>query len=251
MNNMRIQNEEELEKIETDIRAKSPALEQVRTMDKARNLTATNEMKDFQPVGDRILVTLKAWPSQSVNGIFMPESYTIIRGSLYVTEVVAVGEDVSLVGPGDVVIVSMYSGHHVTTTTGHAKFISESDILIYKTAADMKKNLSFDPKTFNPGVNYILVELIEKKTVRSNGGVILEVGDDEAANKMDVATKTATVLAIGPVNEYGKKFSKVSVGSVIVLDAYVGTPMNTAEVNDANKYLIMLGADVLGTVVKK
>jgi len=26
-----------------------------------------NEMKDFQPVGDRILVTLKAWPSQSVS----------------------------------------------------------------------------------------------------------------------------------------------------------------------------------------
>jgi hypothetical protein len=30
----------------------------------------------------------------------------------------------------------------------------------------MKKTLSFDPKTFQPGINYILVEMIEKKTVK-------------------------------------------------------------------------------------
>jgi hypothetical protein len=29
----------------------------------------------------------------------------------------------------------------------------------------MKKTLSFDPKTFQPGINY-LVEMIEKKTVK-------------------------------------------------------------------------------------
>jgi hypothetical protein len=47
------------------------------------------------PVGDRIVVALKAWPAQSI--IFMPESYTVIRGQQYVTEVIAVGEDVKLV----------------------------------------------------------------------------------------------------------------------------------------------------------
>jgi hypothetical protein len=36
----------------------------------------------------------------------------VIRGQQYVTEVIAVGEDVKLV-EGDAV--SMYSGHHVTT----------------------------------------------------------------------------------------------------------------------------------------
>jgi D-arabinose 1-dehydrogenase-like Zn-dependent alcohol dehydrogenase len=45
----------------------------------------------------------------------MPESYTVIRGQQYVTEVIAVGEDVKLVEKGDVAMVSMYSGHHVTT----------------------------------------------------------------------------------------------------------------------------------------
>jgi hypothetical protein len=57
-------------------------------------------------------------------------------------------------------------GHHVTTKTGHAKIISEGDILNYKKSSNEKKTLSFDPKTFQPGINYILVEMIEKKTVK-------------------------------------------------------------------------------------
>jgi hypothetical protein len=57
----------------------------------------------------------------------------------------------------------MYSGHHVTKT-GHAKIISEGDILNYKSSRNEKT--SFDPKTFQPGINYILVEMIEKKTVK-------------------------------------------------------------------------------------
>jgi hypothetical protein len=55
----------------------------------------------------------------------------------------------------------MYSGHHVTTKTGHAKIISEGDILNYKSSRN-EKTLSFDPKTFQPGINYILVEMIEE-----------------------------------------------------------------------------------------
>jgi D-arabinose 1-dehydrogenase-like Zn-dependent alcohol dehydrogenase len=39
----------------------------------------------------------------------MPESYTVIRGQQYVTEVIAVGEDVKLVEKGDVAVVSVYS----------------------------------------------------------------------------------------------------------------------------------------------
>jgi hypothetical protein len=59
----------------------------------------------------------------------------------------------------------------------------------------MKKTLSFDPKTFQPGINYILV-VIEKKS-KSDGG-IMQVGEDDAMNTTDVATKTAKVVAVGP-----------------------------------------------------
>jgi hypothetical protein len=37
----------------------------------------------------------------------------------------------------------MYSGHHVTTKTGHTKIISEGDILNYKSSRN-EKTLSFD-----------------------------------------------------------------------------------------------------------
>jgi hypothetical protein len=63
-------------------------------MEYAKNLTANNNLEDIIPVGDRIVVALKAWPAQSMN--LMPESYTVIRGQQYVTEVIA-GEDVKLV----------------------------------------------------------------------------------------------------------------------------------------------------------
>lgn len=237
--------------VKAQIRATHEDLGQIRSMEYAKNLTANNNLDEIIPVGDRIVVSLKAWPAQSVKGIFMPESYTVIRGQMYVTEVVAVGSEVKLVEKGDVVIVSMYSGHHVTTKTGHAKIISEGDILNYKKAADMKKTLSFDPKTFCPGVNYILIELIEKKTVKSEAGIIMEMGDDDAMNTTDVATKTAKVIAVGPVNEFGKKYEEITVGSVIIFDAYVGIPMNAAEVTDSEKYRIMFGNDILGYISKK
>jgi fructose-1,6-bisphosphatase/sedoheptulose 1,7-bisphosphatase-like protein len=38
----------------------------------------------------------------------MPESYIMIRGQQYVTEVIAVGEDVKLVEKGDVAVVITY-----------------------------------------------------------------------------------------------------------------------------------------------
>jgi hypothetical protein len=90
----------------------------------------------------------------------MPESY-MIRGQQYVTEVIAVG-DVKLVEKerrGRSVNVFWTSRNN---KTGHAKIISEGDILNYKKSS-RKKTLSFDPKTFQPGINYILVEMIERK----------------------------------------------------------------------------------------
>lgn len=240
----------DLGKVQADIRATHESLGQVRSMEYAKNLTANNDLEDIHPLGDRILVTLKAWPAQSVKGIFMPESYTVVRSEQYVTEVVAVGEEVTLVNKGDVIVVSMYSGHHVTTKTGHAKIISQTDILTYKKAADMAKTLSFDPKTFSPGINYILVELIEKKTIQSAAGIITQVGEDDKFNTVDVVTKTAKVVAIGPVNEYGKSFKQVEIGTMIVFDASVGLQMNTTDTADSEKYKVMFANDILGIIKK-
>jgi co-chaperonin GroES (HSP10) len=78
-----------------------------------QNLTANNNLEDIIPVGDRIVIALQIWPAQSIKGIFMPESYTVIRGQQYV-EVIAVGEDVKLVEKRRRGSVNV-PGHHVTT----------------------------------------------------------------------------------------------------------------------------------------
>jgi co-chaperonin GroES (HSP10) len=78
----------------------------------------------------------------------MPESYTVIRGQQYVTEVIAVGR-CEASGKGDVAVVSMYSGHHVTTKNRARKIISEGDILNYKKAAEMKRHYHLTRRHFS------------------------------------------------------------------------------------------------------
>lgn len=241
----------DLSKVQADISSKDLGGKPGRSLKNAKNLTAKNDLKDIHPVGNGLLVSLKSWPAQSAEGIFMPESYTVIRGEQYITQVEEVGSEVKNVSRGDVVIVSMYSGHHITTKTGHAKFIKETDILAFKKQDEMKEHLSFDPTTFVPGVNYILVELIENKTTKTESGIITEVGDDDAFNKNDVVTKTGKVMSIGPVNEFGKKFPEVKKGSVIIFDAWVGMDMNPSEVTADKKHKIMYATDILGYIDQK
>jgi co-chaperonin GroES (HSP10) len=223
----------------------------VRSMARAKNLTAKNDLSEIRAVGDRIVVTLKSWPAQSMNGVFMPESYTVIRGNMYVTEVVSIGSDVTLVKAGDVIVVSIYSGFHITTKTGHAKIISESDVLIFKSKKEMDTNKSFNPKTFKPGINNILVEMIERKQVVTASGIISEVGEDDVFNDNDVVTKSAKILAVGPTNDYGKDYKDVGIGSVIIIDSFVGNNLNTSDISDDSKYRVLLSTDILGYIVKK
>jgi co-chaperonin GroES (HSP10) len=76
----------------------------------------------------------------------------------------------------------------------------------------------------------------------------MQVGEDDAMNTTDVATKTAKVVAVGPTNEYGKTYKDI--GSVI-FDAYVGMAMNANEVTDSEKYRIMFSNDILGFIIQK
>lgn len=238
----------DLGQVQAEIEAKNTGNALVRSMKNAKNLTANNNMGQIHPVGDRVLIQLKAWPSQSAEGIFVPDSYTIIRGEQYIAQVVEAGPEATIVSKGDVVVSSMYSGHHITTKSGHAKIISETDILAYKKEEKEMKHLSFDPKTFIPGMNYILVKLIEKKTIKTKSGIISSVGEDDPFSKNDVVTKTAEVIALGPINEYGKKFAGVEKGSTVILDAYVGIEMNPSEISSDDKYRVMMPNDILGYV---
>jgi len=224
---------------------------ELKSLETASNLTAQINLNEIKPAGDRVLIALKAWPAQSVKGVFMPESHTIIRGEMYVAEVIGKGTNTSLVNEGDIVVISMYSGYHVATKTGHAKIISESDILIYKTKADMKNAQSFDPKTFKPGINHVLIELLENKEVVTEGNIILNEAAVGSMNENEAATKSAKILAFGEINQYGLDYRSEGVGSVIILDSYVGLTLNTVDTADSDKYRVMLTTDILGFIDKK
>jgi hypothetical protein len=78
----------------------------------------------------------------------MPESYTVIRGQQYVTEVIAVGEDVKLVEKETCRSVNVFWTSR-NNKTGHAKIISEGDILNYKKAAEMKRHYHLTRRHFS------------------------------------------------------------------------------------------------------
>ena len=219
-----------------------------RSLADVKNLTAENALNEIHPVGNKVMVSLKSWPTQSSGGIFVPGSYTVIRGEKYIAEIEEVGEEVKLIEKGDMVVLSMYSGHHITTKTGHAKIVTESDVIIYKKKENMETPLSYHPETFKPGINYILVEINRPKEHMTDSGIITSTGNDTAFSNNDVVTKSGTVLAIGPTNEYGKAFDKVEIGSKIIFDAYVGMPLNATTTEDEGKYMVMFAADVLAWV---
>lgn len=214
----------------------------------AKNLTASVNMADIVPNEGRILVRIKAWPAQSEGGILTPNNYTIIRGEQYITQIEKVADNVSLVKEGDVAIVSMYSGFHVATKTGHAKILNETDVLAYKTGEEMNKNLNFNPETFEPGVNYILIELDNSKEVKTEAGIIASVDSLDTGNKNDSITKQAKVLKVGPTNDYGKQFKAPNVGDKIIIDSFVGIPLNNMDVKSKKEYRIMYLFDVLGFI---
>jgi len=215
---------------------------------KKKKLTTKLSMDSIEPVDDLLLVTIKSWPAQTSSGLIVPDSYTVIKGEKYITEVHSVGENVKMVKPGDVVIVSMYSGHHIATSTGFGKLIRETDIIAHK----KEQNMILAPETFLPGMNYVLVKIEKEKELVTDAGIVVPAsfaGNDKS--KQDVATVVAEVISVGPTNEYGKKFDQVKPGTKIVLDSYVGLDIPNMEVTDESIYRVVFSNDILGIIKSK
>lgn len=228
-----------LQEVKANIEAKDPNLKKGRSLSDVPNPTAKTEIGNIRPVGDNVLISLKTWPAQNDAGLLVPDSYTVIRGEMYIAEVLRVGETVSHVRKGDVVIISMFSGHHVTTITGHAKVIKETDVIMYK-SVEKDALMSYEPTTFTPGINYMMVEMSRKAMSVTKSGIIAEMGDDAAFSKNDSVTASGTVLGIGPLNKYGTLYGSIKNGDVVIFDSYAGLNVNTSDITDIDKYKIVL-----------
>lgn len=202
------------------------------------------------PIPGKLLVAIKAWPAQSESGIFMPESHTIIRGELYVTEVIKSNIIGNEYKRGDIIIVSMYSGQHINSEGVKAKIISEGDILMFKTKENMDKDKSFEPKTFTPGVNYMLVREENGKEVKTKGGIIISKGSQESALKNDYVTKVSEVIKKGKEKKIegmniSSYFGAIDINDTIITDTFVGIPMNQGNITPKYTYNIMYIFDAI------
>ena len=212
-------------------------------MKKAKNITASIDVKDITPTADRTLIKLKSWPAQNAAGIFSLDATTVIRNEMYVAESITSTK----YNKGDILITSMYSGYHVTTKTEHAKIIWHSDVLMFKSKKEMDKNLSFEPETFTPGLDYILVKIKNKTEVKTDGGIIVDLEGSEEQSKNDSITKIAEVVSIGETKET-KVGHDVKVGDKVIIDNFVGLPMNQSTTKPEYEYRIMYHFDILGFI---
>ena len=219
-------------------------------MEEKRKLTTAATKEKVAPHGSKVSVVIKSWPAQSQGGLLLPDSYTVIRGEMYICKIVRIGKDVSIVKPEDTVVVSMYSGHHIATTNGFLKVIEETDILTHKEGDGM----TVDPTTFKPGINYLLIRIEKVKELVTESGLYIpdtvSAGLSNSNSKQDVATIVATVVAKGDVNEFGKKYDTANVGDSIVIDSYSGLDIPNFDVNADAYYRVLYNNNVVATIEK-
>ena len=215
----------------------------------AKNLTSKIKVSQIRPNTGRVLVSLKSWPAQTAGGVIMSEGATVIRGEHYVSEVEAVGDGVKLVSEGDIVILSMFSGYHVATTDGHAKIIHDTDILTYKKKQQMNTLNNFRPESFEPGYNYLLIKMAQKKENKTKAGIITDIDGVAPQQKNEAATTTAEVLKVGKIHEESAEKGEVpNIGDHIVIDSFIGMKLNDTDVNPKEEYKIIYAFDILGFI---
>lgn len=199
---------------------------------------------NISPARGRLVVKLLRWPSQSGGGILMTDNYTMVRAEQYITEVIKIGAGTSSAEVGDLVIVSMYSGHHLHTKNDKLKVIQESDIVAFM--KDPKEGARFDPETYTPGIGYVLVKFGEVLENVTAAGVIH--GEVKTTSKADVATVSAEIVALGAPGEYQEVFDELSIGDTVVFESYVGLPLASLDITSKITYKVLYAFDVLGVV---
>lgn len=208
------------------------------------NLTARTKLENVMPAQGKVLIKIKAWPAQSHEGIFAPNDHIIIRGEKYIAEVLAVGKNVTAFRAGQIITSSMYAGYHVATEDGHAKILTDTDILTFKENKNMDNVGAFNPETFNPGINFVLVAINTAKEEKTAAGIIVNTAREQSKN--DAITKLGKVLKIGDQNAYGSQFSMPAVGSHVIIDGTVGDKLNDVTTQNDMEYRVVFVFDILG-----
>jgi chaperonin GroES len=83
----------------------------------------------IKPLGERLLLQVQAVEDmQTDSGIFLPATGRTPQDT-YKSEVIAIGPEVELVGPGDLVLITAYAGDLVEYDMEEYRIIDQSDVL--------------------------------------------------------------------------------------------------------------------------
>ncbi|XP_031499396.1 20 kDa chaperonin, chloroplastic-like [Nymphaea colorata] len=190
-----------------------------------------------KPLGDRVLVKIKAVEEKTVGGILLPSTaQTKPQGG----EVVAVGEGRTVgknkievgIQAGAQVVYSKYAGTEIEFNGTNHLLLKEDDIVGILETDEIK-----DLKPLNDRV-LIKVAQAEEKTA---GGLLLT-----EATKEKPSIGTVVAVGPGPLDEEGsRKPLSVTPGNTVLYSKYAG---NDFKGSDGTEYITLRASDVMAVL---
>ncbi|KAK9058334.1 hypothetical protein SSX86_023175 [Deinandra increscens subsp. villosa] len=199
--------------------------------------TVAPKYTSLKPLGDRVLIKIKAAEEKTVGGILLPST---AQTKPQAGEVVAIGEGRTIgekkvdigVKTGTPVVYSKYAGTEVEFNGLNHLILKEDDIVGILETDDVK-----DLKPLNDRV-LIKVEEAEETTA---GGLLLTQSTKEKPS-------IGTVIAVGPgpLNEEGNRTGlPLSPGNTVLYSKYAGNDFKGA---DGSEYMALRASDVMAVL---
>ncbi|KAJ9558525.1 hypothetical protein OSB04_013139 [Centaurea solstitialis] len=209
--------------------------------------TVAPKYTSLKPLGDRVLLKIKAAEEKSIGGILLPSS---AQTKPQAGEVVAVGEGRTIgekkvdigVKTGTPVVYSKYSGTEIEFDGSNHLILKEDDIVGILETDDIK-----DLKPLNDRV------LIKAKD-RGHGNLKIEEAEETTAGGLLLTQASkekpsiGKVIAVGPgpLDEEGNRTAlPVSAGNTVLYSKYAG---NDFKGTDGSEYIALRSSDVMAVL---
>lgn len=199
--------------------------------------TVAPKYTSVKPLGDRVLVKIKAAEEKSIGGILLPSSaQTKPQGG----EVVAVGEGRTIgekkvdigVKTGSPVVYSKYAGTEVEFNGSTHVILKEDDIVGILETEDVK-----DLKPLN---DRVLIKVEEAEDVTAGGLLLTQ------ASKEKPSIGTVIAVGPGPLDEEGNRTGlPLSPGNTVLYSKYAG---NDLKGPDGSEYMVLRSSDVMAVL---
>ncbi|KAI3746694.1 hypothetical protein L6452_09133 [Arctium lappa] len=199
--------------------------------------TVAPKYTTLKPLGDRVLVKIKAAEEKTAGGILLPST---AQSKPQGGEVVAVGEGRTLgqkkvdvgVKTGTPVVYSKYAGTEVEFDGSKHLLLKEDDIVGILETDDIK-----DLKPLN---DRVLIKVVEAEQTTAGGLLLTQTTKEKPS--------IGTVIAVGPgpLDEEGnRKELTACAGNTVLFSKYAG---NDFKGSDGSDYIALRASDVMAVL---